>query len=115
MEFDITSLIEAIIALVGVCITTFLIPFLRSKTSKETQEEINKWVKIAVTAAEQIYVGRGRGEEKKQYVIEWLKARKIKYDTAKIEVMIESAVYELKLNGLSLGEIESTVVDVVEG
>ena len=102
MEFDITKLIEAIVALIGVCITSFLIPYLKSKTNKETQDEIIKWVIIAVTAAEQIYAGKGRGEEKKEYVISWLKDHKIKYDSSKVDAMIESAVYELKQKGLTI-------------
>lgn len=104
MEFDITSIIEAVILIISALVTTFLLPYLRSKTSIETQNEVNKWIKIAVTAAEQIYNGNGRGEEKKQYVIDWLKSHNIKYDYAKIDAMIEAAVYELKQNGLPIAE-----------
>ena len=52
-------------------------------------------MKIAVTAAEQIYVGTGRGPEKKLYVVEWLADRNITVDTNQIDALIESAVYEL--------------------
>ena len=100
MEFDITKVVEAIITLVVLAITTFLIPWIKSKTSKETQNEINMWVKIAVTAAEQIFIGSGRGTEKKEYVKQWLEEHKIKYDSSKIDAMIEAAVYELKLHGI---------------
>ena len=47
------------------------------------------------SVAEQIYVGAGRGEEKKAYVLEWLAARNITVDTDKLDAMIEAAVYEL--------------------
>lgn len=100
MEFDITTLIQAVIALVSVCITTFLIPYIKSKTTTAEQTELNTWVKIAVTAAEQLYNGSGRGAEKKEYVTTWLAERNIKYDEAKIDAMIEAAVYELKTNGI---------------
>ena len=111
MEFDITKVIEAIFTLICVCITTFLIPYIKSKTSKETQEKILALIKIAVSAAEQLYAGKGRGEEKKQYVVEWLQARNIKYDHAKIDAMIEAAVYELKQNTVLLPEaiLDTTV------
>ena len=95
MEIDITKIVEAFFTLICVCITYFLIPYIKSKTSKETQEEILKWIAIAVSAAEQIYFGSGRGEEKKQYVIKWLKEHNINYDSTKIDAMIEAAVYEL--------------------
>ena len=70
--YDLTPIIEAVAALIGVVITCILVPFIRSKTTAEQQKEINAWVKIAVSAAEQIFKGSGRGEEKKQYVIAWL-------------------------------------------
>ena len=109
MTFDATSFIEAILALIGVCITTFLIPYLKSKTNKETQDEINNWVRIAVTAAEQIYNGSGRGTEKKAYVVKWLIDHNITYDANKIDAMIEAAVYTLKQNGLITAEAVTNV------
>lgn len=106
--YDATNLIEILFTLISICITTFLIPYLKSKTTKQQQEEINSWVKIAVTAAEQIYKGSGRGQEKKEYVVEWLKQHNIKYDDAKIDAMIEAAVYELKTQGLLVSELGVT-------
>ena len=52
-------------------------------------------MKIAVAAAEQIYVGSGRGEEKKAYVIDWLRSHGITVDEEKLDALIEAAVYEL--------------------
>jgi len=65
-------------------------------------------VKIAVSAAEQIYNGSGRGPEKKAYVLEWLKQRGITVDEAKLDAMIESAVYELKSGVLAVGELSTS-------
>ena len=42
----------------------------RSKTTAQQRSELVAWAKIGVAAAEQIYVGQGRGDEKKQYVLE---------------------------------------------
>ena len=64
--YDLTPIIEAVAALTGVVITCILVPFIRSKTTAEQQKEINAWVKIAVSAAEQIFKGSGSGAEKKQ-------------------------------------------------
>ena len=93
--FDITPIIEAILALVAVVITSIVIPYIKKRTTTEQQKELVAWVKIAVTAAEQIYVGTGRGPEKKLYVVEWLADRNITVDTNQIDALIESAVYEL--------------------
>ena len=108
MTFDITPIIEAVIALAGVVVSCVLIPYIKSKTTAEQQKEINAWVKIAVSAAEQIYVGSGRGEEKKAYVIKRLREHGITVDEAKLDALIEAAVYELT-NGEGLIIVEDKV------
>ena len=60
---DITTIIEAAAALVAAVITAVVIPYIKSRTTAQQQAEINAWVKIAVTAAEQIYRGSGRGDQ----------------------------------------------------
>ena len=104
MEFNITPIIEAALLLLAAIFTTVVIPYIKSKTTAQQQTEINAWVKIAVSAAEQIFNGSGRGAEKKAYVLEWLKQRGITVDEAKLDAMIESAVYELKSGVLAVGE-----------
>lgn len=96
MTFDVTNVIEALFALMTVCITAFVIPYIKSRTTAQQQEELSAWVKIAVAAAEQIYTGSGRGTEKKKYVLEWLTSHNIKVDEDRLDAMIESAVYTLK-------------------
>lgn len=93
--YDITPILEAVAALLSVVITCIIVPYIKSKTTAEQQKEINQWVKIAVMAAEQIYAGHDRGEEKKNYVIKWLKDHNIVVDEEKLDALIESAVYEL--------------------
>lgn len=92
---DITTIIEAAAALVAAVITAVVIPYIKSRTTAQQQAEINAWVKIAVTAAEQIYRGSGRGEEKKAYVLNWLAEHGITLDEDRIDALIEAAVYEL--------------------
>lgn len=103
--FDATPIVEAVFALIAVIVTALVIPYIKSKTTAQQQAEINAWVKIAVSAAEQIFSGSGRGTEKKAYVLNWLKQRGITVDEAKLDAMIESAVYELKSGVLAVGEL----------
>ena len=105
MEFNITPIIEAVFLLIAAVITAIVIPYIKSKTTTQQQAEINAWVKIAVTAAEQIYNGSGRGAEKKAYVLNWLKQHGVTVDEAKLDAMIESDVYELKSGVLAVGEL----------
>lgn len=95
MTYDITPIIEAVAALICAIISAILVPYIRSKTTKEQQNEILQWVKIAVAAAEQLFTGSGRGEEKKAYVLDWLTSHGLRVDEAKLDALIEAAVYAL--------------------
>ena len=89
---DITPVVNAVIALAAAVVTAFVIPWVKSKTTAAQREEINAWVKIAVTAAEQIYSGVGKGKEKKAYVLKFLEEKNLKIDEESVDLMIESAV-----------------------
>lgn len=95
---DITNIVSAVITLIMALITTFLIPWLKNKLDADKFEKVQAWTKVAVQAAEMIYNGAGRGEEKKAYVIQYLNEKGFKLDTATIDALIESAVLELKQN-----------------
>ena len=101
MTYDITPIVETVLSLIAVVITAIVIPYIKSKTTVEQQQELAGWVSIAVAAAEQLYKGSGRGEEKKQYVIGWLADRNIKVDSEAIDAMIESAVYDLNKGAIA--------------
>ena len=93
---NVTPIVEALILLVVAFIGCFVIPFVRSKTTAAQRQELQAWITLAVQAAEQLYAGQGRGEEKKRYVVEWLENHGIYIDADQLEVMLESAVYALK-------------------
>ena len=52
--YDITPIIEAVAALIAALITAFVIPYIKGKTTANQQQQINAWVRIAVSAAEEI-------------------------------------------------------------
>ena len=93
---NITPIIEAAFALIAAIITAVVVPYIRSKTTDTQQAELMALVRIAVTAAEQLYIGTGKGAEKKAYVLAWLAERGITVDAEQLDAMIESAVYGLK-------------------
>ena len=92
---DITPIVNAVLALATALITAFLIPWLKGRIGEDKLDQYKEWVTIAVKAAEQIYVGSGRGEEKKKYVIEFLESKGFTIDFDSIDMMIESAVLDL--------------------
>ena len=66
MTIDLTSIANAVIALIAAIITAFVIPWIRSKTTATQFEKIKMWVTVAVEAAEQLYTGSGRGAESRK-------------------------------------------------
>ena len=93
---NITTIIEAVITLIIAVFTAFIIPYIKSKTTVQQQAALMALVRIAVSAAEQLYRGSGLGKQKKEYVIAWLDAHGLTVDAEKLDAMIESAVYELR-------------------
>ena len=97
---DITPIINALIALIAALISVFLIPWIKANTTAKEQETMLELIKIAVAAAEQIYEGVGRGEEKKQYVLDFLASKGIKVDDEAVNAAIESFVQQINSGSL---------------
>lgn len=93
---DITSIVNAVIALLAAVVSTFLVPWIKGKVEAQKLEKIMDWVTIAVSAAEQIYNESGMGEKKKQYVLDFLEDKGLTVDINSVDAMIEAAVYGLK-------------------
>lgn len=97
---DLTVFLQAMLGLAAAAITVFVIPWIKAKLSVEKQAELAEWVGIAVEAAEMIYKGSGRGEEKKAYVVAFLKEKGYTVDTESltdaVNALIEAAVRQLK-------------------
>ena len=99
---DITPIVNAVIALLAAGVSVFLIPWIKSKTTDAQRKELLEWVKIGVAAAEQLYAGQGRGEEKKQYVLDFLKQKGFKVDEESVVNAIEAIVKQLNTEGLTI-------------
>ncbi|MBR2877173.1 MAG: holin [Clostridia bacterium] len=98
MKYDITPIIEALIMLFSTIITIFIIPkiskILQEKLTAEQRENLGRWVKVAVDAAEQLY-GSKTGLQKKEYVVNFLLSKGIVVDIDEVTALIESEVYKL--------------------
>ena len=97
-NIDLTPLIEALITLISAVITLFVLPkltqCLKERLSAEQRAALKEWVKIAVTAAEQLY-GSKTGQQKKEYVVAFLLSKGIVFDVDEVTALIESEVYKL--------------------
>ena len=88
---DLTQIICALIALISAIISAFLIPLIRAKVSKHDLEEMEKWVDIAVRAAEQTLELAG---DKKKFVVARLESLGYTIDDTVLDA-IEAAVLNL--------------------
>lgn len=97
MTLNVDLIIKVIIPIIGAILTYLIIPFIKAKTTKEQRDELYFWVRVAVSAAEQIYKEKGKGIEKKEYVIRFLSSMGINLTIQELDVLIEAAVKELNL------------------
>lgn len=95
-QIDITPIVSTAVALISLLITTFLIPYIKTKISAEKLAKLLTYAKIAVEAAEQIFRETGMGEKKKAYVAKYLADLGYKLNGEELDVIIESAVLEMK-------------------
>lgn len=94
---DYTNILYAVIALFVALIDAFLIPFIKTKIDAAKLAKILSYVKIAVEAAEKLFVNEEEaGEKKKQYVLDYLNKKGIKFDEETIDNAIEAAVLEME-------------------
>ena len=98
-NIDLTPIIEALIALLSAVITIVILPkvraYLTEKLSNEKRENLKKWIRIAVAAAEQMYNGSGLGQDKYRYVVSFLEDKGIYVNYKEVEALIESEVHKL--------------------
>lgn len=100
---DITKIVLAILAITSALITSVIIPWLKlkieeakQKMTDRQQDDLLKWSKIAVKAAEMIYTESGMGAIKKKYVQDYLAEHGFVLDEQQVDIAIEAAVLELK-------------------
>ena len=94
MTFDFTGIFEIVLSIWAAIASYYIIPLLKEKLDAEKLKRLVKLVKVAVDAAEQLY-GSGMGEDKREYVVNYLLKKGIVLDADEIEMLIESAVFRL--------------------
>ena len=106
---DLTPIFNAIITLLALLVTVFLIPWIRSRTNHQQRIELEAWTLLAMQAAERLFVGRGRGEEKKAYVVKFLSERGFAINSKvvlnSIKTVIDAFMTDLRQNRTDKSEI----------
>lgn len=97
MDDMIVKIALAVLSIASALITGLLIPYLRTKISKEKREKYYEIVLVAVKAAEQIFRKHNTGATKKDYVLKKLRELGVKLSNDELNMLIESAVKELNV------------------
>lgn len=101
MDEKIFDLILLLIPIVGTILTTYIIPLIKEWIGNEKLAKYEEWTSMAVRAAELLFNESGMGEKKKEYVVEFLtdmfNKKKVVITEQQIEILIEAAVKQMKL------------------
>ncbi len=100
---DVTPLANALIMVLAVLVTVYLIPWIKSQTTEKQREEVEAWVKIACAAAEQLY-HTDVIQDRKQYVIDFMMKKNLKVNPDELNKMIEAAVLEINKEWAEVAE-----------
>ena len=91
------QILMLVISLIGVLLTGLIVPWLKLKIGNEKIKDIELWVSVAVAAAEQMKVAGllPDGQEKKTYVLQFIRDKGITITDEELDALIEAAVYEI--------------------
>ena len=94
------ELLKLIVMIAVLLVMRYEIPWLRARIGAEKIAEIEKWAKKAVLMAQQVYWNKS-GEERKEIVTEFLRemliAKNISISGEQLEILIEAAVKQMKI------------------
>ena len=93
---DITRIMILVVELIAAIAVAVVIPYIKSLIDANKLEKLLAYAQIGVQAAEMLFKESGMGEAKKQYVIDYLKSKGYELDVTELDVVIESAVLEMK-------------------
>lgn len=91
------QIVLAVFSIIGALVTKLLVPYLKAKITAEKMAEIQRWVIVAVKAAEQLFPEKNMGTEKKQVVLDFLANKGVNLSMEELNMLIEAAVKELNL------------------
>lgn len=98
MNIDWTQIILALISLIGAILTAVVIPYIRSKTTKQQRENIYTIIQSAVWAADQMFKASDpSGGIRNTWVMNTLKEMNLEISRKDLVRLVEEAVQELNL------------------
>lgn len=102
MDDRLFQIILLLVPVLGAIITGYIVPLIKSNISANQLDEIIKWIGKAVAAAEVLFNVPKSGEQKREYVINFIdKMFNVKKEVItkdQIRVLLEAAVKQMNDN-----------------
>lgn len=102
MDDRLFQIILLLVPVLGAIITGYIVPLIKSNISANQLDEIIKWIGKAVAAAEVLFNVPKSGEQKREYVINFIdKIFNVKKEVItkdQIRVLLEAAVKQMNDN-----------------
>lgn len=95
MENVMYQILSLVLTIIGLVITYFVVPWLKTKISNQKLTTIEMWVNIAVAAAEQMKAAGLITGDKKTEVIKFIRNKGITITDQELDALIEAAVFEI--------------------
>lgn len=112
MDEIIFEIIKVVVMVAVLFLTRYLVPWLKRKIDSDKLEEAEKWARYAVLKAQQVLWAE-KGQDRKAYVTAFLKeiliAKNIALSDEQLDVLIEAAVKQMKIEenaGIIIGTLE---------
>lgn len=113
MDNIIFEIVKVAVMLAVLVITRYVVPWIRDKIGADQLAVAEKWAKYAVLKAQQV-LWEEDGADKKTYVTEFLKeiliAKNIALSDEQVDVLIEAAVKQMKIE-----ENAGIVIEAADG
>lgn len=106
------TVLSAVGTLFAAVVTTYLVPFLKTKAQEKKYQNAINVVQNIVYGAEQLF-GNTSGEQKKDYVMGVVNGLKLGIPDELVEAFLEGAVNQLKSDQIIIGGVavdESNVI-----
>lgn len=114
MDEIIFEVIKVVVMVAALVIARYLVPWLKEKIGADKLTQIEKWAHYAVEMAQQVHWSE-TGPDKKAIVTEFLKeiltAKNISISDEQLDVLIEAAVKEMKMQenaGIIVESVENS-------
>lgn len=116
MNEIIFEVVKVVVMVAALIITRYLVPWLKEKIGADKLAVAEKWAKYAVMKAQQVLWEKD-GQDRKAYVTEFLKeiliAKNIALSDEQLDILIEAAVKQMKIEE-NTGVVIETADDIPE-